>query len=309
MRILKQKLELREVKLKMPDGQNLTFNGFWNGFDPKLQFASWPHIINKYSSKKDLRILGPFWRKKDFLFYEKIAQKHGKWDIFITGENRDNPQKLAKTCIGFRIPNNKFEVRFPYWQWYLNWKDLEITQPYKRFDEIYSISKLMEPISKNFGQISEGSFKTNPPQAALLTSHLKRNRFKLYFNCKMAIGCDLYGKKYIPITKGKKDLLSQYQISLCPENSIGQGYITEKIPESFLSGSIPITYCNPDDLLLDFNPKAVVNLYGLTGFQIRKKLKEISTNFEVFTALRNEPLLLASPDNKRLIELLSKHVG
>ena len=178
MRILKQKLELREVKLKMPDGQNLTFNGFWNGFDPKLQFASWPHIINKYSSKKDLRILGPFWRKKDFLFYEKIAQKHGKWDIFITGENRDNPQKLAKTCIGFRIPYNKFEVRFPYWQWYLNWKDLEITQPYKRFDEIYSISKLMEPISKNFGQISEGSFKTNPPQAALLTSHLKRNRFK-----------------------------------------------------------------------------------------------------------------------------------
>ena len=50
------------------------------------------------------------------------------------------------------------------------------------------------------------------------------------------------------------------------------------------------------------------NGYELTK-EIRKKLKEISSNFEVFTALRNEPLLLASPDNKRLIELLSKHVG
>ena len=31
---------------------------------------------------------------------------------------------------------------------------------------------------------------------------------------------------------------------------------------------------NPNDLNLDFNHKAVVNLYGLTSFQIRKKLKE-----------------------------------
>ena len=125
----------------------------------------------------------------------------------------------------------------------------------------------------------------------------------------ISIGCDLYGKKYTPITTEKKRLLSQYQINLCPENFVAQVYITEKIPEAFLSGCIPVSYCNPDDLLLDFNPKAVVNLYGLSGFQIRKKLKEISSNFEVFTALRNEPLLLASPDNKKLIELLSSQVG
>jgi len=308
MRIFRKKPVLREVKLEMPNGQNLIFNGFWNGFDPNLQFASWPHIINKYCNKKDLRILGPFWQKTDFHFYEKIAQELGKWDIFITGENRDNPQKLANVCIGFRLPNNESEVRFPYWKWYLDWKNLEITQPYKRFDEIYSISKLMEPISKSFGQISEVSFKKNPPKVSFLTSHLKRHKLKLYINCKIAIGCDLYGKKYIPITKKKKDLLSQYKICLCPENSIGQGYITEKMPEAFLSGSIPVTYCNPSDLSLDFNPKAVVNLYGLSGFQIREKLKEISSNFEVFTALRNEPLLLTFPDNKTLIKLLSKQI-
>ena len=119
----------------------------------------------------------------------------------------------------------------------------------------------------------------------------------------------MYGKKYIPITTQKKELLSQYQINLCPENFIGQGYITEKIPEAFLSGCIPVTYCDPNDLKLDFNHKAVVNLYGLSGYQIRKKLKEISTDFEVFTALRNEPLLLSIPENKKLIELLSKRIG
>ena len=41
----------------------------------------------------------------------------------------------------------------------------------------------------------------------------------------------------------------------------------------------------------------------------KKKLKELSTDFEVFTALRNEPLLSSIPENKKLIELLSKRIG
>ena len=309
MKIFNQKPELREVKLKMPSGKTLTFNGFWAGFDPSVQFASWPHIIDKHCKEKEIRILGPFWKEKDFHIYSEIAKTQGKWDIFITGENRENPRELAKKCIGFRSPNNISEIRFPYWQWYINWQNLEITKPYKRFNEVYSISKLMEPISKNYGEITEAIFKKTPPKAVLLSSHLKRHRLKLYINCRMSIGCDLYGKKYIPITTQKKELLSQYQINLCPENFIGQGYITEKIPEAFLSGCIPVTYCDPNDLKLDFNHKAVVNLYGLSGYQIRKKLKEISTDFEVFTALRNEPLLSSIPENKKLIELLSKRIG
>ena len=48
MKIFNQKPELREVKLKMPSGKTLTFNGFLAGFDPSVQFASWPHIIDKH---------------------------------------------------------------------------------------------------------------------------------------------------------------------------------------------------------------------------------------------------------------------
>jgi len=308
MKIFNQKPKLTEVKLEMLSGKTLTFNGFWDEFDPSLQFASWPQIIDKYCNKKDIKILGPHWKKKDYYFLKKIVEKEGKWDFFITGENRENPEKLARKFISFRTPINSSEVRFPYWQWYINWQGIEISQPYKRFSEIYSVPQLMEPISKNYGKISKDSFEKNPPKAVLLTSHLKRHRLKLYLNCRISIGCDLYGKKYTPITKDKKELLSQYQINLCPENYVGQGYITEKIPEAFLSGCIPVTYCNPDDLILDFNHKAVVNLYGLSGFQIRKKLKEISSDFEVFSALRNEPLLLNIPDNEPLIKLLSKKV-
>ena len=174
-------------------------------------------------------------------------------------------------------------VSVSYFEWVQNlqqfkWPEKEINEKLEQkmvnaFNEVYSISKLMEPISKNYGEITETIFKKTPPKAVLLSSHLKRHRLKLYINCSMSIGCDLYGKKYIPITTQKKELLSQYQINLCPENFIGQGYITGKIPEAFLSGCIPVTYCDPNDLKLDFNHKAVVNLYGLSGYQIRKKLK------------------------------------
>ena len=57
----------------------------------------------------------------------------------------------------------------------------------------------------------------------------------------------------------KKDILKKYFFSLCPHNDIYPGYYEEKIPESFLSGCIPISWAD-DNISNDFNPKAFINL-------------------------------------------------
>jgi hypothetical protein len=301
-----KKYQVNQSNIIFENGQSIEFNGFWPGFNAKEDFGLWPDLINQYCKKKELRILGPFWKKKDHKIYEKIALEKGKWDLYITGESRDNPTGLAKKSIGFRLPNHVNEIRFPYWQWYLDWPQFEIKPEYERFGERFSISQLMKPISLFHGNVSKESFLKKTPRAVLLTSHLKRHRLRLYRQCKLSIGCDLYGRKFKPINQTKKQLLSNYEINLCPENSVSEGYITEKIPEAFISGCIPITYCNPKDLELDFNPKAVVNLYGLSKRETQKKLNEITSDFTYYTKLRNEPLIINRPTIKPLIKLLSE---
>ena len=42
--------------------------------------------------------------------------------------------------------------------------------------------------------------------------------------------------------KNKIDFLSSYKFSIAMENTEGDGYISEKIIDSFISGTIPIYY-------------------------------------------------------------------
>ena len=55
----------------------------------------------------------------------------------------------------------------------------------------------------------------------------------------------------------KTEFLSSYKFSIAMENSEGDGYISEKIIESFISGTIPIYY---GDYMIDefINPKSYI---------------------------------------------------
>jgi hypothetical protein len=72
--------------------------------------------------------------------------------------------------------------------------------------------------------------------------------------------------------KNKIQFLSSYKFSLSLENSEGDGYITEKIMDSFYSGTIPIYY---GDYMVDefINPKAYILVKG--DKDIKKKIEYI----------------------------------
>ena len=61
--------------------------------------------------------------------------------------------------------------------------------------------------------------------------------------------------------KNKIEFLSNYKFSIAMENSNGDGYLSEKIVDSFLAGTIPIYY---GDYLLDefINPKSYILIKG-----------------------------------------------
>jgi hypothetical protein len=120
------------------------------------------------------------------------------------------------------------------------------------------------------------------------------------------IGCDGYGRAFNCECKTtpKKTILENYTFALCPENSIGDGYVTEKIPEAFHSGCIPITWCRPQDLEEDFNPGALINLYGLSEKEIKQMLFLLVSNPRFVAKLRSIPLLKKRPSIEPLIKFI-----
>ena len=65
------------------------------------------------------------------------------------------------------------------------------------------------------------------------------------------------GKK----VENKIEFLSNYKFSISMENSNGDGYVSEKIVESLIAGTIPIYY---GDYMIDeyINPKAYILIKG-----------------------------------------------
>ena len=92
--------------------------------------------------------------------------------------------------------------------------------------------------------------------------------------------------------KDKLKFLTSYKFSVAMENSEGEGYLSEKIIDSFLSGTIPIYY---GDYMVDefINPEAYILIRGKKD--IKKKIeyiKEIDNNDELYKNIIKKKVLL-----------------
>lgn len=256
------------------------------------------------------KILQDFGLKKTIMgSFPSVVERFGliffKADFFITGENRSPEFYRAKKQIGFwRSYTDRNDVfRLPNWMWHLDWPDVQDQPPYPRYGMRLSIDRLMRPINWTY---SKRQLEARIEKAVLFSKHLREPRKRLFELTNESIGCDGFGGAFGNDNRQqpKMPLMERYRFSLCPENSIGDGYITEKIPEAFHSGCIPICWCRPEDLAEDFNPHAVVNLYGLDDQQCVEVLTELKREGEYFQAIIHQPLLLNRPSLAPLVEFL-----
>lgn len=273
----------------------------WVGFGFPEKDSIWGNIF-RLSGYDNLKIMGPFPDR-----YIKIMLLINKADYFITGENRDPEFRRARKQIGFwRSYKNRSDVfRFPNWMWHLNWPEIADQPPYPRYGLRLDIDRLMRPIKDTY---SAKQLTSRQNKAILFSKHLREPRRQLYEVTNSVLGCDGYGGAFNNDNRAqaKMPIMEGYKFNLCPENSIGDGYITEKIPEAFHSGCIPITWCRPEDLEEDFNSEALVNLYGLDERQCKQVLEEIGGSGQYMQKLLTTPLLKHKPRLKPLIEFLNQ---
>jgi len=230
-------------------------------------------IIWEDPCKADLVIVGPFdcaLNKTKKNLVPKLFRSHDHKlsylsdlscvTLFHTSENIRPDKFRTDFSISFdETPHNSKNMRFPYWMEFVDWSNQGIKgQANPRFGCLLDQNALLRPLGN---QLSKRAFK-----AAFFTSHLVEPRKELYALTKQYIDVDGFGAAFDSNIKNhaqsgivKKQVLSDYVFNLCPENSMHPGYNTEKIPESFMSGCIPITWTVPGKNT-DFNSKAFINL-------------------------------------------------
>ena len=102
--------------------------------------------------------------------------------------------------------------------------------------------------------------------------------------------------------KDKIKFLSSYKFSIAMENTNGDGYLTEKIIESFLAGTIPIYY---GDYMLDeyINPKTYILIKGFQDLDKKiEYIKKIDKNDKLYKEFLKEKVLV----DKSLVEKFYK---
>jgi hypothetical protein len=231
------------------------------------------------SGSADLEIIGPFvsrqakkmrWVPKplrkmllpitDAASVRIASRQYSPLRLFQTGENLRHDHVIADYAISHDLGvMSDRHFRFPYWMEMVDWSHEGLhgnCNP--RFGALLKFEQLEKPLG--------GQFLERERRAILLSSHLREPRASCMQALQRSVAVDGFGPHFDKNIKDhhhssflKKDLLSTYAFNLCPENGLYPGYVTEKIPEAFAAGCLPITWVD-ESISVDFNPAAMINV-------------------------------------------------
>lgn len=193
-----------------------------------------------------------------------IDKINAKCKIFYYGENLNryppyNNIGLLKSkfdiITGFKYTNKKEKIfRFPLWLIYF---------PFYNFKNEHNIIKYIE------NKYSENIKKNKTMFATLISRHDRGGQRKIIYNILSNYG-NIYcagnfnnnTKKIGLRQKEKIDYISNSLYNVCPENSIYEGYTTEKIFQAFEAGTIPLYWGHdlPEKEILNQNKYCFCNI-------------------------------------------------
>jgi hypothetical protein len=265
-------------------------------------------VVFDWTSRPHLEIRGANrpWRPLRSRIPDKLKRMMrgpAKVVLFHTTENaRYEP---ADFTIGFDLGlTDERHYRMPLWWTSIDWSRHGIRNvPTPRIRKLIDIETLMQPLGKRVLQ--------RPRKAAFFTTHMLQPRDTIFSELSQAIEIHGYGPYFDSSIAHhnsgsifKDDILQNYMFNLCPENSMFPGYYTEKVPEAFASGCIPVTWAD-QNIAREFNQGAFINLadFAATGYREGFKSELCA---ESMARLASTPLLDKAPDFASLLRFVEQ---
>lgn len=98
-----------------------------------------------------------------------------------------------------------------------------------------------------------------------------------------------------PLRKSKFAILPEYKFCLCPENSVYDGYVTEKLIDAYAGLTVPI-YSGTMAVDCDFNEQAFLNYMTTKDMKyFVEKIKIWDEEAELYKSTYEQPLLKEEP--------------
>ena len=255
-----------------------------------------------------LRWLPRAWRQRaaiavDALEKQLASRKIPPLTLFHTGENLRHDHILADFAISQDLSvSSEKHLRMPYWMEMIDWShEGFVGNSNPRYGQLLKLGTLQAPLGDQFLKRVQ--------KAVIMTSHLREPRASCLVALQKLMPVDGMGPYFDSQIKdhhssafNKRDILQSYAFNLCPENGIHPGYVTEKIPEAFAAGCLPITFVD-ESVSVDFNPKAFINL-GPMAKNSFEELGKILQSKALLEAYTEEPLMTQIPSLRNLKKFL-----
>ena len=183
--------------------------------------------------------------------------------------------------------------RLPLWYARLAWDGFE-QKPRKDnlhnhgYEPLISIKQLMQPRKLDMQEKKEF--------CALVANNPEGLRINLYNSISDYKQVHGFGNMFRnPLRQSKFDILPEYKFCLCPENSIYDGYVTEKLIDAYAGGTVPI-YSGDLSVDSDFNERAFLNYqYWKEMDLLMYDIKVLDEDLDSYKHMYEQPLLLEEP--------------
>ena len=243
-----------------------------NQLDTKLSLQ-----IIKYQLQDKFRVKFDKYRP-DYLIYDVFGKEH-------LNQEYNNSIKIAIITEN-KIPDFN-EADYAISQAHINYLDRYLKYPSFLWHNIKAIKKMREkmlnsPLRTKFC-------------AAVISNNVTTLRVEFINELNKYKKIDMGGKYLNNVggqVKDKIEFLSSYKFSIAMENSEGDGYASEKIVDSLISGTIPIYY---GDYTIDefINPKSFILIKNERNIKDKiEYIKEIDNNPEKYLNILKESILI-----------------
>jgi glycosyltransferase involved in cell wall biosynthesis len=220
----------------------------------------------------------------------RILHSKASCKIFFTGENVNNNMtrnvKYKGNCVdnvslsyGFDYIETENYLRFPLWLLYY-------FTPDNSKDEIRN---MLNNFKKHYQKLKFCSLVASHDQSGIRTKIYNEISKIAPVDCPSSFlhNDDTLHKRY---ANNKAVYLQLYKFNICPENSVSQGYVTEKLFQSLYSGCIPIYNGwnrNPEPDIV--NPNIILWYDENNSISLINEVKTLYLNDKLYRSFIDQP--------------------
>ena len=297
----------------MPSELNVRIRNEDQGYESSLMLSvirtlSPVPVVFDWTSRPHLEIRGANrpWRPLSSRIAGKLKRMtRGPAKVVLYHTTENARYEPADFTIGFDLGvTDERHFRMPLWWTSIDWSRHGVRNvPSPRIRKLIDIETLMQPLGEGVLQRLR--------KAAFFTTHMLQPRGTIFSELSQTIEIDGYGPYFDPSIEQhnssnifKDDILQNYMFNLCPENTMFPGYYTEKVPEAFGAGCIPVTWAD-QNIAREFNQGAFINLADFAATGYREGFKR-AVSAESMARLVSTPLLDKVPDFASLMRFVEQ---